>query len=233
MFVPIQDDNPLRKIRTPWGTWAFIAINCIVFGLQSLDLSERYAASFAIIPLELFKVGVWGGPAMGPHDAIAIPERLTLLSYMFFHGDILHLTGNMLFLWVFGDNVEDALGHARFVAFYVLCGVAGGLAHAAMLPASPLPLIGASGAVAGVITAYLLFYPRVRVWVLAFRFIPLRISAAFALGAWILMQLSMVVLPYVVPGAHVGPVAWWAHIGGIIAGAVFGLLLRRPAVTAA
>ena len=92
---------------------------------------------------------------------------------MFLHGDILHLLSNMLFLWVFGDNVEDAMGHIKFLVFYLACGIAGGLAHALMLPASKLPLIGASGAVAGVIAAYLILHPRVMVWVLAFRFIPL------------------------------------------------------------
>ena len=106
---------------------------------------------------------------------MAIPEGLTLLTYQFLHGDILHLLSNMLFLWVFGDNVEDAMGHLKYLMFYLLCGIAGGLAHAAMLPASPLPLIGASGAVAGVIAAYLILHPRVLVWVLAFRIIPLHI----------------------------------------------------------
>src|SRR5690606_23904954 len=115
--------------------------------------------------------------------------RLTLLSYMFFHGDILHLAGNMLFLWVFGDNVEDALGHFRFLIFYLACGVAGGLVHTLMLPSSDIPLIGASAAVAGVIAAYLMLHPRVRIWVLVLRFIPIRISAATALGAWIITQL--------------------------------------------
>src|SRR5688572_32440347 len=155
---------------------------------------------------------------------IAIPERLTLLSYMFFHGDILHLAGNMLFLWVFGDNVEDALGHFRFLIFYLACGVAGGLAHTFMMPGSEMPLIGASGAVAGVIAAYLMLHPRVRVWVLILRFIPIRITAATALGAWIITQLVMVLLP------QVGPVAWWAHIGGLAAGAVLVVVLRRSGV---
>ena len=112
----------------------------------------------------------------------AVPERLTLLSYMFFHGDILHLAGNMLFLWVFGDNVEDAMGHIKFLIFYLACGVIAGLVHAWVVPTSDAPLIGASGAVAGVIAAYLMLHPRVRVWVLALKAIPLRISAAFALG---------------------------------------------------
>jgi membrane associated rhomboid family serine protease len=108
--------------------------------------------------------------------------------------------------------------------FYLVCGIFAGLTHAWMMPESDMPLIGASGAVAGVIAAYIMLHPRVRVWVLAFRFIPLRISAALALGAWILTQLVMVALP------QIGPVAWWAHIGGLVAGAALILVMRRPGV---
>jgi membrane associated rhomboid family serine protease len=155
---------------------------------------------------------------------LPIPEALTLITYQFLHGSPLHLIGNMLFLWVFGDNIEDAMGHVRFLVFYLLCGVAGGLAHAVMTPASDIPLIGASGAVAGVISAYLILHPRVRVWVLAFRFIPLKISAAWALGAWIATQFVMLAIP------DETPVAWWAHIGGILAGAFLIVFMRRPGV---
>ena len=153
-----------------------------------------------------------------------VPEGLTLITYQFLHSDILHLLSNMLFLWVFGDNVEDAMGHFKFIVFYLLCGIAGGLAHAWMLPSSTLPLIGASGAVAGVIAAYLILHPRVRVWVLAFRFIPLRISAAWVLGIWAATQIVMVAI------APFDQVAWWAHVGGMVAGAVLVLFLRRPGV---
>lgn len=225
MFIPIQDDNPLRSIPFQYVTIGLIAINVLVFLLQSSGLNDGVVVAFAVVPNELIKAGFSGatlGP--GPHDAIAVPERLTLLSYMFFHGDIMHLMGNMLFLWVFGDNVEDALGHMKYLLFYLLCGVLAGCAHALMAPNSDVPMIGASGAVAGVIAAYIMLHPRVRVWVLALRIIPLRISAAFALGAWILTQVVMVILP------QVGPVAWWAHIGGLIAGALLVVVLRRPGV---
>ena len=230
MFVPIHDDNPLIKIQTPIVTWALIAANVIVFFMQSGGMSERAIASFAVIPNELLYVGVFGGPALGPNDALPIAERYTLITYMFFHGDILHLAGNMLFLWVFGDNVEDALGHIKYLLFYLLCGAVGGYVHAIMQPTSAVPLIGASAAVAGVITGYLLLYPRVLVWVLVLRVIPIRITAAFALGAWIAMQLVMVAMPYLIPDLQIGPVAWWAHIGGIVAGAVLVVFLRRPGV---
>ena len=185
VFIPLSDDNPLRSIRFQWVTIGLIAINVAVFLLQILgDPARRRPRALRSFPSELFQVHVMGGSARGPYDACAVPEGYTLSTYMFLHGDILHLSSNMLFLWVFGDNVEDAMGHIKFLVFYLLCGIAGGLAHASLLPSSKLPLIGASGAVAGVIAAYLILHPRVMVWVLAFRFIPLRISAA--LGARLL-----------------------------------------------
>ncbi len=236
MFVPISDDNPLRRVGFAWVTIALIVVNIVIFGLEFTPQGQHYAASFAIVPSELYKVGMFGGSARGPFDIIAVPEWMTLVSYMYLHGDFMHLTANMLFLWVFGDNVEDAMGHGRFLLFYTLCGVAGALAHAFMGPASSIPLIGASGAVAGCLAAYLMLHPHVRVWVLAFRVIPLRITASFALGAWILTQLVMIVMQscgdqlklgrcvwravggQMPPGAGDG-VAWWAHVGGLVAGA--------------
>jgi len=224
VFIPLSDDNPLRSIRFQWVTVGLIAANVLVFLWQKGGLGETAAASFALIPVELFQVKIFGGSAHGPSDALAVPEGYTLLTYMFLHFDIIHLSSNMLFLWVFGDNVEDAMGHFKFLVFYLICGVAGGLAHASMLPASRLPLIGASGAVAGVIAAYLILHPRVLVWVLAFRFIPLRISAAWVLGVWVATQLFMVFV------SDTDQVAWWAHIGGMAAGAILILFMRRPGV---
>ncbi len=241
VFVPLSDDNPLRSIRWPFVTIGLIALNVLFYCLEITERGQAAAASFAIIPNELFQVKIFGGPAHGPFDQIAFPEGLTLVSYMFLHGVPLHLAGNMLFLWVFGDNVEDAMGHMKFIAFYLICGIIGGVLHAISAEygfahlffkaavikdgaAGKVPLIGASGAVAGVIAAYVLLYPRVRVWVLAFRFIPLRITAALALGAWIATQFVMLLIP------DKGPVAWWAHIGGIVTGAVLILFMRRPGV---
>ncbi len=222
MFVPLHDENSLKSIRFQYVTVALILVNVVVYLLEAVRLGEVAIASFAIIPKELFDTSLLPieMPSMGP----AVPERLTLLTYMFFHGDVLHLAGNMLFLWVFGDNVEDALGHVKFLVFYLACGIVGGLVHALVEPTSDIPLIGASGAVAGVLAAYLMLHPRVRVWVLALKAIPLRISAAFALGLWILMQIVMVLIP------QMGPTAWWAHIGGLVAGAVLVVFLRRPGV---
>jgi membrane associated rhomboid family serine protease len=140
---------------------------------------------------------------------------------MFMHGNILHLLGNMVFLWVFGDNVEDAMGHVRFLVFYLLCGVFAGLAHSALLPSSQAPLIGASGAVAGVVVAYLIMNPRVNLWVLFLPFFPVKLTAGVALGLWVALQFIM---PFV---NSVSPTAWWAHIGGIVAGAVLVFVFRR------
>jgi membrane associated rhomboid family serine protease len=222
VFIPLSDENPLRTIRFQWVTIGLIALNVAIFIWQAGTGGQSAAASFALVPTELFQVRLIGGAAHGQYDTLAVPEGYTLLTYMFLHGDILHLASNMLFLWVFGDNVEDAMGHVKYLVFYVACGVAGALAHAFMLPASALPLIGASGAVAGVIAAYLILHPRVLVWVLVFRFIPLKISAAWVLGAWVATQLLMVVFN------QPNQVAWWAHIGGLVAGAVLIVFMRRP-----
>ena len=240
MFVPLSDENPLRSIKWPVVTVLLILVNTIAFLLELTPGGQHVAASFAIVPSELFRVGVIGGAAHGPQDVLPVPEGLTLLTYMFLHGDPMHLIGNMLFLWVFGDNVEDAMGHARFLAFYLICGVVGGLVHAVSAEYGPaaalfkfdgahhvtgnVPLIGASAAVAGVIAAYLMLHPHVRVWVIAFRFIPLRITALWALGAWIATQFVMLLIP------DVGPVAWWAHIGGIVCGAILIVFMRRADV---
>ena len=236
MFVPLSDENALQSIRRQYVTIAIIIVCIVIYllemsaGIPNVDVGCRsLAGSFAVVPSDLRQVGFSSIAARGPCDVLAVPEALTLLTYAFMHGDPMHLIGNMLFLWVFGDNVEDALGHGRFAAFYLLCAIAGGIVHAVvanlLTPEDSLvPLIGASGAVAGVITAYLLLYPRVRVWVLAFRFIPLRIPAMFALGVWIVSQFVMLLLP------ATGPIAWWAHVGGIIAGAILVILMRRPGV---
>ena len=224
VFIPLSDDNPLRSIRFQWMTVSLIVVNVLVFVWQSAGMGEAVAASFALIPSELVQVKIFGGAAHGPMDALAIPEGYTLITYMFLHANIIHLASNMLFLWVFGDNVEDALGHVRYVAFYVTCGIVAGLVHTYMLPTSKLPLIGASGAVAGVIGAYLMLHPRVMVWVLAFRFIPLKIPAAWVLGVWVATQVTMVLIK------QSDEVAWWAHIGGVVTGALLILVLRRPGV---
>jgi membrane associated rhomboid family serine protease len=224
VFVPLHDDNHLKHIDVQYVTLSLIALNVMCFAAQAMGLSLAAVTSFALIPHELIEVRVFAGQALVTNDAVAVPEVVTLLTYMFLHGDMLHLAGNLLFLWVFGDNVEDACGHFGFAVLYLACGVLAGLTHVVMQPTSVAPLIGSSGAVAGVIAAYLVLHPKVRVWVLAFKFLPLRISAFWALGGWVVLQIAMLLLP------QVGPVAWWAHIGGLIAGALLIVLLRRPGV---
>jgi membrane associated rhomboid family serine protease len=135
----------------------------------------------------------------------------------------MHIGGNMLFLWVFGDNVEDAVGHGRFLAFYLLCGLAGGVAYLVSDPHSTVPLIGASGAIAGVVAAYLMMRPCAKVEVLVF-WIPMALAAYWVLGFWVAMQLW-----HIVQHAQDGT-AWWAHIGGLLAGGTLILFLRQPGV---
>ncbi|MGD9783505.1 MAG: rhomboid family intramembrane serine protease [Hyphomicrobiaceae bacterium] len=219
MFVPYRDENPLKFIPFQVVTVGLVVANVVVFLLSTAGASEAAIASFAVIPVELF--GVSGASLQ---QSVAVPENLTLISYQFFHGDAWHLIGNMIFLWVFGDNVEDAMGHVRFLIFYLVCGILAGLTHALIAPTSGVPLIGASGSVAGVIAAYLMLHPRVQVWVLAFSIIPMRISASIVLGVWIITQVIMVMTP------EVGPVAWWAHIGGLVAGALLVVVFKRPEV---
>jgi rhomboid family protein len=230
VFIPLHDTNPLKSIRFQYVTVAIIAINVLVYLVfQSgwvLPASEDNAIAFALVPAQVVGTHSWFGVdnSQVPPDLIEVPERFTLLTYMFLHGSWLHLFGNMLFLWVFGDNVEDAMGHIRFIMFYLICGISAGVVHTLMMPSSDQPLIGASGAIAGVLSAYLILHPKVKVWVLALWRIPIRISAFWALGFWILFQLGNLLLN------KNTDVAWWAHAGGLVTGAVLILFMRRPGV---
>jgi membrane associated rhomboid family serine protease len=221
MFIPLYDDNPLRSIKTPYVTRALIIFTSLVFVLfQSglvFDSDTAWSGTFAVIPAAFL------GTALRD-VAVAVPEPLTFVSYMFLHGGWLHLFGNMLFLWVFGDNVEDAMGSWRFLGFYLLCGAVAGIGHAIAVPNSDLPLVGASGAIAGCLSAYLILHPNVKIWVLAFGRIPLKINAGWAIGGWIVWQIGGVLL-----GVQ-DDTAWWAHIGGLAAGAILIPFFRRPDV---
>jgi len=221
VFVPLHDDTPLKVIRFQFVTIAIIAGNILVFlmtgAFQSETMLAGVATSFGVVPSDLTTAFSQNFPYS------PIPEPLTFLTYMFLHAGWLHLISNMLFLWVFADNIEDAFGYFAFVLFYLLCGIAGALAHVLMSPASTAPLIGASAAVSGVIGAYMLLYPRARVWILLFFRIPLRISAIWVLGGWFLLQIFSVLTTD--QSAEV-EVAWWAHIGGFVAGLAITFLLR-------
>ncbi|MDX6320111.1 MAG: hypothetical protein QOD35_3511 [Nocardioidaceae bacterium] len=220
MFVPLYDGVPLRYLRFPIGNWSLIAANALAFILIQAGSSEdvgRLETALGVVPAVLF------GTAVLSPDMAIVPAPATLLTSMFVHANIGHILGNMLFLWVFGDNVEDAMGSARYVAFYLICGVIAALTFAAIIPASESPLIGASGAISGVAAAYLLLYPNARVWGFLFvPWIPLRVPASWFVGIWIALQLLSAFL------AEASDIGWWAHLGGIAAGCVLvGLFKRR------
>ena len=233
MFVPVYDYNPLRRIKFQYVTIGLIALNVIVFFVfQARDIfygndcgQVMFTKAFGVIPMQLLGTPVsFEDCPDGAFGALQFPPPLTLLTYQFLHGSVWHLAGNMLFLWVFGDNVEDALGHFRFLAFYLLCGVIAALLYFALQLESTSPLIGASGAIAGVIAAYVMLSPRVHMWVLVLRFFPLRLPAYLAIGAWIGMNVFLAV-------TSLDPsVAWWAHIGGLIAGAILVIFMRQNGV---
>lgn len=218
MFIPLHDANSLKRIRFQYVTMGLIVANILIFMLTSVS-GESFEIGallgFGYIPSVVFDT-----VELPPQYAI-LPENLTYITYAFLHADIWHLGGNMLFLWVFGDNVEDALGHLRYLVFYLLSAIAGAFFHGIVAPASQVPLIGASGAIAGIVAAYLILHPRVKIWVLAFGRIPLRIPAYITLALWILFQFVM----FAAGGEE--QVSWACHIGGIVAGAVLVFLLKR------
>lgn len=221
MFIPIHDANALKHIRGQYVTISLIVANVIFFFLSVMGSEAEIQATvmgYGYIPAVAFDYAVL------PPEYSLVPAPATYVTYSFLHGDIFHLGGNMLFLWVFGDNVEDALGHVRFLLFYVLCAVAGALLHGILLPESQAPLIGASGAIAGIVAAYLMLHPRVKIWVLAFARIPLRIPAWIVLALWIGMQFIMLAI------AGDDAVSWAAHVGGILMGAALVLFMRRSGV---
>ena len=221
MFIPLHDANHLKHIDVQYVTIGLIVANVIVFFLTAAggeDMAQAAVIGFGYIPSTVFDY------AVRPPELDYVPDSATYLTYAFLHGDIWHLAGNMLFLWIFGDNVEDALGHVRFFVFYVLCAAGGALLHGLIVPESQAPLIGASGAIAGIVAAYLMLHPKVKIWILAFGRIPLRIPAWIALALWIGFQFLML--------AFMGEdeVSWAAHVGGIVAGAALVLVLRRRGV---
>jgi membrane associated rhomboid family serine protease len=229
VFIPLHDANPLKSIDYQYVTVAIIVLNVAIYVIFQtgwiMTPNEADTAAFAVIPAELMGHGLsLGGQSFIPIGAFRLPERFTLVSYMFLHGSWIHLLGNMLFLWVFGDNVEDSMGPIRFIMFYLMCGIFAGVLQSWMMPKSELPLIGASGAVAGIIAAYLILHPNVKVWVLALWRIPIRITASWALGIWIAAQFANLIVD------NDENVAWWAHIGGLAAGALLILFMRRRGV---
>lgn len=222
MFIPLHDANALEHIKLQYVTFGLIVANVLTYFFVNLIPDENAMQatflSYGYIPAVVNDVHEL------PLHLVAIPEDLSFFSYSFLHADFMHLAGNMLFLWVFGDNIEDALGHIKFLIFYFLCAAAGAYMHGFADSESVAPLIGASGAVAGIIGAYLILHPKVRIWVLAFSRIPLRLPAYIPLLIWIGFQFFMLItLPD-------DTVSWSAHIGGFFAGSFLVLFMRRRGV---
>jgi len=224
-MIPIHDDNP-TSIR-PVVTIALVVL-CVLIFLWQLGLTprgmQRMVYALGVIPAVLF------GEASLPPEVAVIPAPLTILTSMFLHGGLLHLGGNMLYLWIFGNNVEDAMGHGRFVVFYVLCGIAAALTQGLLNPASEVPMIGASGAIGGVLGAYLLLHPRALVLTVIPIFFYLhmvRVPAFVLLGIWFLLQFLNSAATV---GNEGGGVAYGAHIGGFIAGMILIPFFRKKGV---
>ena len=221
-MLPVNDENPTRG--TAPINIALIILNFIVFALQII-YGDTFVLSWVFIPARLTAL-------LSGNESPQV--LLTIFSAMFMHGGIAHILGNMLFLWIFGDNVEDQFGHLRYLAFYLICGITATFAQYSIDPNSPIPNLGASGAIAGVLGAYLLMFPRARVnlfvWPLSvvlaiFTRSPyLRLPAWLMLGVWFAMQLLLGVEGLSTMGE--GGVAFWAHIGGFVAGVVLTLFLR-------
>ena len=214
-MFPIRDHNPSG--RTPYVTYALIALNVLVF-LSYVSLFNDPRALNLLF-----------------YDWAILPARIsqsdgyeTLVTSMFLHGGFLHIAGNMLFLWIFGDNLEDEMGHVGFFVFYMVCGIGAGLVHVMSAPTSLVPTVGASGAIAGVMGGYLLLFPKAKIDILLIIIIFFRI---FTIPAWIMLAVWFVLQFFggLASNAHMGGVAYWAHAGGFVVGVVLTLpvFLRR------
>lgn len=223
-MVPLRDDNPTSI--TPFVTYGLIAANVLVFFYELMLLQqgrlEEFFQLWAVVPKQL-TASFGGTVAVSP-----VPEWIPLFSSQFLHGGWLHLGGNMLFLWIFGNNVEDCLGHVKYLIFYLACGVLASLSHWFFSMGSEIPSLGASGAIAGVMGAYILRYPQARIVTL----IPLgifttliRIPAVFFLGFWFVQQALYSIASLSTNASGQGGVAYWAHAGGFAFGAILGPLM--------
>jgi membrane associated rhomboid family serine protease len=229
-MFPISDENPTRT--TPYVTYGLIVLNILIF-LYELSLPapqlERFFQSAAVVPLELSES--FAGELVRDGQ---LPEWMTLITSQFLHGGWLHLLGNMLFLWIFGNNVEDVLGHVKFLVFYLLCGVLAALTQWFFYPMSQVPSLGASGAIAGVMGAYIVRFPMAQILTLVSIF-PLRLPAFFFIGVWFVQQALYGLASLKVPtniGMQNGGIAYWAHAGGFVFGVLLALLfgIRRNPV---
>ena len=237
-MFPLRDRNPTEL--TPYFTIALIAVNVIVWvyfqgaGFSAATLMDTICR-YGTIPAELTgRTGAYEGVELAPGATCEFGgfTWLTLLTSMFLHGSWLHLIGNMWFLWIFGNNIEDSMGHFRFLAFYLITGLAASGVHIASAAGSPVPTVGASGAISGVMGAYMILYPRIRIDTLFIIFFFIRIipiPAWFVLAEWFVIQLFSGLAG---PGLDAG-VAFWAHIGGFVAGLALVKLFENPRLVAA
>ena len=215
-FLPLYDDNPTA--RMPVVTYGLIGFCVLVFLWQLGQNAEAVAYSYGMVPAVLF------GTAQLPQHLAVVPPWATIFTSMFLHAGWLHIGGNMLFLWIFGNNIEDVLGHIRYLLLYLLSGVAAAMGQALSNPGSTVPMLGASGAIAGVLGAYLLLYPKANVHVLVLIIILLRIvtvPAWIMLGLWFAAQ----VISGLLSGSGAG-VAFWAHVSGFATGIMLVLVMR-------
>jgi membrane associated rhomboid family serine protease len=234
-LFPIRDDNP--HFLTPFVTYGLIGLNVLAWilvqGIGASDPLARSICDLGLVPGKLLgSVAPGAAVEIGSHlcriDGQA--SWITAISHMFLHGGWLHLIGNLWFLWIFGGNVEDSMGHLRFTVFYLLCGLAAAFAQTYSNPGAEIPMVGASGAIGGVMGAYIVLYPRVRVHMLLwFGFYVTRtvVPAIFMLGYWFLLQLLGGAASV---GHSGGGTAFWAHIGGFVAGAILVFPLRKRAL---
>lgn len=223
-MIPIHDDNPTDS--PSYVTWTFLALCVLIFIFQfagGAQNVQRITLGFGLVP------AVLNGYAVLPESIYQIPASLSILTSMFLHGGFMHLAGNMLYLWIFGNNVEDSMGSLKFVFFYLLCGVAAAYSQVYYQPDSTIPMVGASGAISGVLGAYLLVYPRTKVLVvipLGFILQTFRLPAAVVLLIWFAIQfISSLGADPNQPG-----VAWFAHIGGFVAGCLLIPLFKKKGV---
>jgi membrane associated rhomboid family serine protease len=235
-MFPLRDDNP--HFLTPYATYTIIALNALfwVF-VQGLGLEPQLSASvcrLGLIPGELLQTVPAGVRFQVGPDSVCVlggtAAWYTPLTSMFMHGGWMHIIGNMWSLWIFGDNVEDRMGRGGFLLFYLLSGLTAGAVHVVTNPASTVPTVGASGAIAGVMGAYLLLFPHSSVVTLVpvfFFMHVVEIPAVFFLGFWFFLQLFSGTLALAAAGAQAGGVAWWAHIGGFVVGFLWAVPLRR------
>ncbi len=225
-MVPLRDNNPITI--TPYVTYGLVATNILVF-LYQLSLTPQQLEGFfhlaAVVPREL-SASFAGIPVNQP-----VPEWMTLITSQFLHGGFLHIAGNMLFLWIFGNNIEDRLGHVKYLIFYLTCGILAALSQWFFSQNSGIPSLGASGAIAGVMGAYILRFPRAEVLTLVplgFFITTVRLPAVFFLGFWFIQQAFYGVASLNAPsniGMESGGIAYWAHAGGFFFGAIIGPLL--------